>query len=108
MVLQANKRKSKIIVEESDVCHKFMSGCVQYILPLNERKFVNLMHVVDSDDFVIFLSYDKKAQKAQKSDLHRNHWAVHCPLVEEAINQPNELFHDCIVITFTVEQVKKK
>ena len=51
---------SKIIVEEFDVCHKFISGCVQYILPLNKRKFVNLTHEVGSEDFVIFVSYDKK------------------------------------------------
>ena len=107
---------SKIIVEEFDVCHKFMSDCVQYILPLKDRKFVNLTHVVGSDDFIIFMSYDKKnfrgriqqfirdiIKEAQKSDLHKYHWAVHRPLVEETINQPYELFRDCIVTTFTVE-----
>ena len=42
-------------------------------------------------------------KEAQKNDLHRYHWAVHHPLVEETINQPYELFHDCIYLFFTVE-----
>ena len=42
-------------------------------------------------------------KEAQKIELHRYHWAVHRPLVEETIYQLYELFHDCIVITFTVE-----
>ena len=51
---------SKIIVEEFDICHKFMESCVQHILPLNEREFVGLTHIVSCDEFVIFVSYDKK------------------------------------------------
>ena len=109
----------KITVEESEVCQQFMQSCVSYILPLPERKFVNLTHVVSCDDFIVLVSYDKKTfggriqqfireitKEAQRSDLHRYHWAVHCLLVEEIINQPYELFHDCIVIPFTVELKK--
>ena len=93
-----------------------MQSCVPYILPLHERKVVNLTHLVSCDDFIILVSYDKKVfggrvqqfireiiKEAPRSDLHRYYWAVHHPLVEEMINQPYELYHDCIVITFTVE-----
>ena len=85
---------SNITVEEFEVCHHFMQYCVQHILPVHERKFVNLTHLVSCDDFVIFVSYDKKhfggriqqfiraiIKEPQKSDLHRYHWAVHRPLV---------------------------
>ena len=51
---------SKITVEEFEVCHQFMQCCAPYILPLHERKFVNLTHMVSCDDFVIFVSYDNK------------------------------------------------
>lgn len=101
---------SKITPEKFDVCHNFMSGCAQYILPLNERKFVDLTHLVSADEYTIFVSYDKKnfrgrikqfireiIKEAQKSDL----WKFHSPLVEETINYPYELFHDCFLITFT-------
>ena len=37
-----------------------MESCVQHILPLNEREFVGLTHIVSCDEFVIFVSYDKK------------------------------------------------
>ena len=53
-------KMSKIIVKEFDVCHKFMESCLQHILPLNEREFVGLTHLVSCDEFVIFISYDKK------------------------------------------------
>ena len=51
---------SRITVEEFEVCHQFMQNCVQYNLPLHERKFVNLTHLVSCDDFVIFVSCDEK------------------------------------------------
>ena len=105
---------SKVIVEEFDVCHNFMTDCVRYILPFNYRKFVHLTHLVSSDSFTIFVSYDKERfgdriqqfiqeiiKEGQKSDLYRYHWKVHHSLVEETVNQPCELFDDCFVITFT-------
>ena len=93
-----------------------MESCVRYIYRLNERKFVSLTHLVGCDDFVIFASDDKEnfghnigqfiqdmIKEAQKSDLHRYDWKTHRPRVYETKNPPNELFHDCIQIIFTVE-----
>ena len=71
---------SKVIVEEFDACHRFMSGYVQFILPLVERKYVQLTHNVASENVVIFVNYDKNKIKEfveyiikelQKSDLSR-------------------------------------
>ena len=50
---------SKVIVEKFDACHRFMSGYVQFILPLVERKYVQLTHNVASENVVIFVNYDK-------------------------------------------------
>ena len=47
--------------------------------------------------------FKKLLRKHREVDLYRYHWEVHCPLAEETVNQPYELFHDCFVITFTVE-----
>ena len=43
-----------------DVCHKFMGNSVGYILPLEEKNFVDLTHNVSCDDFVSFVLYGKK------------------------------------------------
>ena len=80
----------KIIIEKFDVCHKFMSNCFQFILPLNERKFLTLKHNVSCKDFVTFVNYDKEQfgdkiqqffhdiiKEAQKSDLYWYYWVVH-------------------------------
>ena len=37
-----------------------MGNSVGYILPLEEKNFVDLTHNVSCDDFVSFVSYDKK------------------------------------------------
>ena len=71
---------SKVIVEEFDACHRFMSDYVQFILLLVERKYVQLTHNVASENVVIFVNYDKNKikefveyiiKKKQKSDLSR-------------------------------------
>lgn len=94
-----------------------MGNSVGYILPLEEKNFVDLTHNVSCDDFVGFVSYDKKnfgrekiwqfirdiIKGAQKRDLYRYHWKVHRPLVEETINPPYCLFPDRINICFTAE-----
>ena len=93
---------------------KNLTVVVSYILPLEEGKFVDVSHNVSSDEFFIFVRYDKKGfstriqkfvqyiiKEAQKSYLYHYHSNVHRPLVEEAINPPYELFHDSIVITLT-------
>ena len=123
LVLQENKKMSKIIVEEFDVCHNFMSVCVQYILLANHRKFVHLTHLVGSDSFTIFVSYDKEnfgdriqqffqeiIHEAQKNDLYRYNWKVHRSLVEETVNQPKELFHDSFCYNFysSIKRLRQK
>ena len=57
--LQESKKNSKIVSEEFDVCHKFVDEEVEFLLPLEKRKFVEISHVVGCNDFVIFVSYDK-------------------------------------------------
>ena len=36
----------KIVIEDFDACHKFVDEVVQYILPLEKQKFVEILHVV--------------------------------------------------------------
>ena len=60
---------SRITVEEFEVCHQFMQNCVQYNLPLHERKFVNLTHLVSCDDFVIFVSCDENILEVRLNNL---------------------------------------
>ena len=55
LVLQVNKKMYNIVGEEFDVCHKFLENCVQHIL-----KFVSISHLVGSEEFHIFVEYDKK------------------------------------------------
>ena len=50
----------RIIIVKFDVSHNFMSNCFQFILPLNERKFLTLEHNVSCKDFVTFVNYDKE------------------------------------------------
>ena len=57
LVLLLNKKNVSKITK---VCHQFMQNCVQYNLTLHERKYVSLIHLLNCDDFVIFLSHDKK------------------------------------------------
>ena len=107
---------SKIIVEEFDVCHKFMESCVQHILPFNEREFVSLTHLVSCDEFIIFLSYDKEKfgnktqqfvqdmiKETQKSDLYKYNWKVHQPLVLDELDLTCYRFPHCINIILPVE-----
>ena len=83
--------------EEFEVCHKFISEVVDFILLIEQRKFVQVEHNVSRKDFVIFIGYDKDRfgqkideyvkgiiKEAQKSKLYRYHWAVPHPLVEES------------------------
>ena len=80
---------SKIVVEEFDVCHKFMNEEIKYFVPVKKRKYVEISHVVGCSDFGIFVSYDKNnfggkikifskiIKEARKSDLARYRWKVH-------------------------------
>ena len=50
----------KFVVQEFDIYHKFVDEEIKYFLPIEERKYVEISHVVGCSDFVIFVSYDKK------------------------------------------------
>ena len=113
---------SKIVVEEFDVCHRFMSDVVEFILPIEQRIFVLVEYNVSSEDFIYFVGYDKALfvgydealfehkindfvrdiiKETKKSELYRS-WAVDRPLVEEVENLPHEYFPHSIVISFIV------
>ena len=47
---------AKIAIEEFDVCQKFVYEEVQYLLPIEKRKFVKIYHVVGCNEFIIFVS----------------------------------------------------
>ena len=47
---------AKIAIEEFDVCQKFVYEEVQYLLPIEKRKFVEIYHVVGCNEFIIFVS----------------------------------------------------
>ena len=59
----------KIVVEEFHVCHKFVENCVEYILPPNEREFVNISHLGGSKEFNIFVGYDMKNLEVELNNL---------------------------------------
>ena len=63
------KNMYKIVVEEFDVCHKFVENCVEYILPPNEREFVNISHLVGSKEFHIFVGYNMKNLEVELNNL---------------------------------------
>ena len=105
---------SKVVVEEFDVCLKFISEVFKLILPTEQRKFVQIEHNVSCNDFVISIGYDKDEfehkisefvrdiiKESQKSELYRYGWAVHHPLVEERKGLPHEYFPHSIFISFT-------
>ena len=106
------KKMSKIVVEEFDVYHRFMSDIVEFILPI-EQRFVLFEHNVSSEYFMIFVGCNKalfehkinefvrdNSKKAKKNELYRS-WAVDRPLVEVE-NLPYEYFPYSIVISFIV------
>ena len=103
---------SKIVVEEFDVCHKFVSEAVEFILPIEQRRFVLVEHNVSCEDFIIFVGYDTSLfehkihklvsniiKEARKSCLHK-YWDVDCASVEEVENLPHEYFLHSVVISF--------
>ena len=105
---------SKVVAEEFDVCHNFVESWIQFILPIEQRKFMLIEHNISCEDFEISICYDKShfehkinefvrdiIKEAQKSDLCGHGWAVHCPLVEEVENPPHEYFLHSVIITFT-------
>ena len=54
LILKVKKYKmAELIVEEFDVCHKFV-GYMSYLLPLNQRDHVSVQHVVGARSFTFF------------------------------------------------------
>ena len=52
------KKMSKI--EEVQVCDMFMSEIFQFILPIEQRRFVLVDYRVSSEMFVITIGFDKR------------------------------------------------
>ena len=86
---------NKVVIEEFDVCHQCADD-IQFLLPLKERKFVNISYLVSCSDFVILIGYNKNSygdrikeftqrviKESQQSSLSDYGWAVHRPLVRQ-------------------------
>ena len=56
LVLQESNKISKIVVEKFDYCHKFVESTVQFILLLEDRKFVHMTQVGSCNEFLISIS----------------------------------------------------
>ena len=82
---------------------------------LNRESSCKQNKMFSCEDFVIFIGCDKDKfehkigefvkdiiKEAQKSELYRYHWAVHCPLVEERETMPDQYFSHSIAISFTI------
>ena len=74
---------------------------MQFILPLSDRKFFHISHIVSCDEFVTFIDYDKNllsdkiksfVQKvtsmAERTVMRRCGWKVHRPLVYDNLKAP--------------------
>ena len=100
----------KIVIEEFSCCHSFVQSCVNFLLPLEERKFVSITHLVGGK-FHIFISYDKenfkgKIDKLMADILYKSHnwiskyWNVTEPQFHKHENAEWEHFPDGVTITF--------
>ena len=107
------KKMEKVVIEEFDCCHSFIESCVCFILPLNERIFVHVTHLVGGGKFFIFVSYDKEQlntkinqfitdiiKESKNWDDLRKYWNVNEPLVEGYENPEWKLFPYGITFTF--------
>ena len=54
------KKMNKVEIEEFDVCHQFAQD-IQFLIPLVEREFVNITHLVFCNYFVISIYYNKNS-----------------------------------------------
>ena len=36
----------KVVIEEFNCCHSFVQSCINFLLPLEERKFICITHLV--------------------------------------------------------------
>lgn len=110
---QEHKKMSKIVVEDFNVCNKFVEK-VRLMLWLEQKKYVDISHNVFCSDFLFFISYDHKyvhiktfisdiLQEATESELFRFGWKVHQVLVEEKKYVYYSLFEHQVDIIFTAE-----
>ena len=76
----------KTVVEEFDVCHKFVSNCVEYNLPPHERESGSISHLIGSEEFYIFVGYDKKNFGGRIKQFIDN-------IIKEAWKSEYELYH---------------
>ena len=74
---------------------------MQFILPLSDRKFFHISHIVSCDEFVTFIDYDKNlfsdkiesfVQKvtsmAERTAMRRCGWKAHRLLVYDNLKAP--------------------
>ena len=91
------------------------SAINEVLLPLAERNFIHISHLVSCNDCVIFINYQKNSygdkiqefvrrviKKSQQSSLCHYGWAVHRPLVYECKVPDYSDFSDQIQIIITV------
>ena len=89
---------------------------IKYFLLIENRKYVEISHVIGCSHFVISVSYVKKnsggeiknlllkiIKEAKKSDLARYGWKVHRPFVEVRKNLNCYNFIDWFDIIFPVQ-----
>lgn len=105
---------NKVVIEEFNVCHQFADD-IQFLLPLVERKFVNISHLVSCSNFIIFIGYNKNSygdrikefiqrviKKPQQSSLSDYGWAVHRPLVHQCKAPDYYDFSEQVQIIITI------
>ena len=106
------KKMSKI--KEFEVCDRFMTKIVPFILPIEQTKFVLVYYKVPDEEFVITVNYDRSQfehkinefvhdimKEAQNSDSYRYNWKVQWPLCEKIEDPPLSYFDNSVVIIFS-------
>ena len=104
--------------EDIEVCHKFISKIVPFIILFSKTRFIIVDYSVCGQEFVISVNYDKVQfehlkqeyickilEELKKSKLYRYCWAVDRPLCED-VELPGNYFLCSVVITNTREQKK--
>ena len=104
----------KIVVQEFDVCHKFVQEIRHYIASDQISK-CTITHNVSCGEFSIFIGFAsghcdidalifKITKKAKESDLYQNKWKVHRALIQRGKYMkllPDASEHE-VVIAFAV------
>lgn len=63
LFLQVNKRMTKLVIDEFDVCHKFVNNLDRYVC---SRYNCAITHNVSCEDFAIFIDYDFSDELIEK------------------------------------------